>query len=381
MTGGIAAVAVGLPGSNDSAPASSTRPSATSTPTSNDGATSTRSATAIGKAFLARYVQSTGSEKGRVVRRDQGGDSVSEGQGYGMLIAVGVGDEKTFKSIWSWTKSNLQRSDGLMAWEWKNGRVIDDEPASDADLDITHALVLAGTRFHDPSLTTAGTTLARHIMNDLTVTTPDGLVLLPGLWAKQSGGTEGPWSYDASYAAPATFSMLATATKDPRWEKLATGSRKVTTRILQSTALPSDWAQIKPDGSVVPLPNATGTAGTVMYGYDAARVALRYSASCSPADVALAARMAAPLAGKNPLPMELDLGGTPLNQDQSPVGYAARAAARASSGDTQGARDDLAAADRLAQTTPTYYGAAWDAMAALQLENTALGGCSPLKKA
>ena len=37
-----------------------------------------------GQFFLRRYVDGDG----RVVRRDQGGDTVSEGQAYGMLIAA-----------------------------------------------------------------------------------------------------------------------------------------------------------------------------------------------------------------------------------------------------------------------------------------------------
>jgi endoglucanase len=266
-----------------------------------------------------------------------------------------------------------------MAWQWKGGEIVDEQPASDADLDIARALVLAGKKFDDGSYTTAGTTLAGHIADDLTVMTPDGRVLLPGLWAKASGGTTGPWSYDPSYAAPATFEQLSKATKDPRWQQLLTGSRAVTTRILASTALPSDWTQIQADGNVVPLPNATGTAGTVMYGYDAGRVALRYSESCAAPDTALAAKIAPGLDGKDPLPMQLDLGGTPLNQDQSPLGYVARAAARASNGDQTGAADDLVAADRLEQATPTYYGSAWDALGALQLQTDSLGECSPLK--
>jgi endoglucanase len=378
VTAGVAVLAVGLPrstGSDGAAPGVS----ATSTPTTNSSAPAMRSATAIGRAFLADYVQTTGAEKGRVVRRDQGGDTVSEGQGYGLLVAAAVGDEATFRSIWSWTKKNLERPDGLMAWQWKDGGVVDEQPASDADLDIARALVLAGKKFDDASFTTAGTTLAGHIADDLTVVTPDGRVLLPGLWAKASGGTAGPWSYDPSYAAPATFEQLSEATRDPRWQQLLEGSRAVTTRILASAALPSDWTQIRSDGAVVPLPNATGTGGTVMYGYDAGRVALRYSESCAAPDVALAAKIAPPLDGKDPLPMELDLGGTPLNQDQSPLGYVARAAARASNGDQAGAADDLAAADRLAQATPTYYGSAWDALGALQLQTDSLGDCSPLK--
>jgi endoglucanase len=77
VTAGVAVIAVGLPGSKHS---DSAAPgvSASSTPTTNSSAPTTRTATAIGRAFLADYVQKTGAEKGRVIRRDQGGDTVSE---------------------------------------------------------------------------------------------------------------------------------------------------------------------------------------------------------------------------------------------------------------------------------------------------------------
>jgi len=80
------------------------------------------------------------------------------------------------------------------------------------------------------------------------------------------------------------------------------------------------------------------------------------------------------------LPMQLDLGGQEVGQDQSPLAYAARAAALASAGEPDAAAADLGRADALAQSTPTYYGAAWAALASLQLdgEGSALGACSPL---
>ena len=69
-------------------------------------------ARSAGHEFLDDYVESDG----RVVRRDEGGDVVSEGQAYGMLIAVAVGDEARFRAIWQWTKTHLRRGDGLLAW-------------------------------------------------------------------------------------------------------------------------------------------------------------------------------------------------------------------------------------------------------------------------
>ena len=52
-----------------------------------------------GRAFLAAYVD----PDGRVVRRDQDGDTVSEGQAYAMLVAVAIDDRAAFRSVWSWT--------------------------------------------------------------------------------------------------------------------------------------------------------------------------------------------------------------------------------------------------------------------------------------
>ncbi len=50
------------------------------------------SAAEAGRAFLTGYVR----ENGRVVRTDQGGDTVSEGQAYAMLVAVALGDADNF---------------------------------------------------------------------------------------------------------------------------------------------------------------------------------------------------------------------------------------------------------------------------------------------
>ena len=171
VTGGIATAAIGgLPGSSTAAP------SASSTPQPSESADPTRSATEIGRAFLDDYVIDSGAAAGRVVRRDQGGDTVSEGQAYGMLVAVALGDEKTFDSIWSWTTTHLQQKDGLMAWRWDDGKIVDDEPASDADMDMTRALLLAGKTFDSPTYTREGKTLGAHVLDDMTAVTPLGRI-------------------------------------------------------------------------------------------------------------------------------------------------------------------------------------------------------------
>ncbi|MDO5753425.1 glycosyl hydrolase family 8 [Arthrobacter sp.] len=133
--------------------------------------------------FLLTWVDGDG----RVVRSDQGNDTVSEGQAYGMLIAAAVGDEQTFQKIWDWTRAHLMRGDRLLAWHWGNGAVVDSSPASDADLDAARALTVAGTIFGRTDFAADGRILAGQIMNKLTAMTVHGRILLLGPWPDQQG--------------------------------------------------------------------------------------------------------------------------------------------------------------------------------------------------
>lgn len=362
-TAGVAVVTTGaLSGldANDPRPVGSTPLDA--------GEAGPRPPEAAAEAFLADWV-----DDGRVVRRDQGGDTVSEGQAYGLLIALAADDEDSFDAIWTWTEENMQRSDGLLAWRW-DGEIVDDEPASDADLDAARALVLAGQRWERDDFDAAGTALAGDVADLLTVQTASGRVLAPGLWAVAAD----PHAYNPSYASPAAFAVLGDHTGDPRWSELADGSRDATTELLDLAALPSDWARVTGEGSLQIAAAAGDGDGVVLYGYDAARLPIRYAESCDPADVALAARLAAPLGTDDPLAAQLDLGGAAQTGDEHPVSLAGRAGARAAAADADGARADLMAADRLAQEQQTYYGAAWAALAPALLTDTDLGGCAPL---
>ena len=325
-----------------------------------------RSAEELGAEFLDSWV-----DDGRVVRRDQGDDTVSEGQAYGMLIAVGIGDERSFDKIWEWTRDNMVRDDGLLAWQWADGAVVDDEPASDADLDTARALVLAGDAFGRPDLTADGDELGTLILDRMTVRTAAGRILLPGEWAAASE----PYAYNPSYASPAAFAELGASSGDPRWAELQTGSSTVSTTILAASDLPPDWAQVHADGTVEPMPGPAGGGDDVRYSYDAARFALRYAESCEPSDVALAAQLASTLSRESRLSAALDLGGSALTSDQHPVAYGARAAALAAGGNATRARADLAAAITISDETPTYYGAAWVALSSLMLESDGLGAC------
>lgn len=317
--------------------------------------------------FLETYV-----EDGRVVRTDQGGDTVSEGQAYGLLLAVASDDESSFDEIWDWTTANIQRDDLLLAWRWEGGSIVDDQPASDADLDAARALVLAGDAFGRDDLREDGIALGDALLDEMTASTDLGRILLPGPWASAS-----PHAYNPSYSSPAAYAVLSEASGDARWDELAAGSRAATEALLDANPLPTNWATVTEDGAVAIAGSASGD-GEPGYGYDATRLTIRYAESCDPADSAVAARIASALPDDALLPAELDSGGGPTTDGQHPVAYAARAAAYAADGQDGAARDDLERMSETAVTTPTYYGDAWNALAAAMLTGDVLGGCTPL---
>ena len=95
-------------------------------------------------AFEARFVM----PDGRVVDRENDHQSHSEGQGYGMLLAVEADRPRDFARIWTFARRNLQirRSDTLLSWRWQPRaypRVSDKNNATDGDILVAYALLRA----------------------------------------------------------------------------------------------------------------------------------------------------------------------------------------------------------------------------------------------
>jgi len=304
--------------------------------------------------FLGRYVQ----DDGRVVRHDQGGDTVSEGQAYALLLAVAAGDEEHFARVWDWTRTHLRRPDGLLAWRWADGHVVDDEPATDADLDAARALLLAGERFHEPRYRDAARELKRAIVDGETTWAADRTVLVAGPWAR-----DGTIVVNASYWSPKAFQQLG-------FEKVAASSHQLTERLLRS-GLPPDWARVEPFGI---FPSAPPSGGEPAYSYDAVRLPVRLAESCDAADRELAARMWETLRD-DPGAARRRLDGAPATEDENPAAYAGAAAAAWAAGDHDAARDLLDRAEQLDDEHPSYYGAAWVELTRAMLTGGSLGDC------
>ena len=296
--------------------------------------------------FLERFV----TEDGRVVRHDQGGDTVSEGQAYAMLIAVATDDEQRFDRVWRWTREHLQRDDGLLSWRFANGEVADDEPASDADIDAADALRRAAGRWGRPELAREAERITDAVVAKETVRTPRGPLLVAGPWAREDG-----W-VNPGYVAPAP--LYQAGHPDLAQRSLAA----VEELIGGAHRLPPDWARLREDGRIVPSLPPSGEGEHARYGYDAVRLPLRLAASCDGQSRELAARLWRTLQDIEPGALPRSLDGATHGGPTAPGLAAAAAAARAAREDER-AEELLDQADELEDEHPTYFGSALVALA------------------
>lgn len=324
------------------------------------------------RSFLARYLEADG----RVVRHDQGGDTVSEGQGYAMLLAAAIGDRRAFDLAWRWDATHLEMPDHLSSYHWENGSVVDQNPATDADLDMAWALVVAARRFADPSYRSEGLEIAAGVLGSETVSVAGRLELVAGPWARTV-----PYEIDPSYFAPEAMTALATASGDRRW-RAAEQDADALVASLEGTPgsrrLPPDWAVLSPDGQVAPA-GPPSSNGSPAYGLDAERVPVWFAASCSTSERALSAATWPILrsAAGSGADLSYSLDGVSQSDLENPLGLVAAAAAADASGDRGAAATLLDRADAQSASYPTYYGDAWVALGRVLLDTTWLSPCPP----
>lgn len=328
-----------------------------------------RSATAPVQRFLGKYVAPTGA----VVRHDQGGDTVSEGQGYALLLAFAIGDHQRFAKVWAWTRANLELPDGLFSYHWQNGTVTGSEPAADADTQIAWALDLAGRSWSRPAYTTAARRIAIAVATKEVGYDDHGQpTLAAGPWAISSGN---PVQVEPGYWTFPAYSALASLTGDRRWQSLtAADATHLSLLTRQGSSLPPDWADLG-NGAAPVAVSAPSTGAPPASGQDGLRAMVW--AACLPAAHQLAARWwhaISPTARRGPLTRNLD--GTPAASGPSALSLVAAAAVAKVAGDQQASTSLLARADKVATQVPTYYGDAWDALGHVLLTTNQLPGCS-----
>ena len=206
------------------------------------------------------------------IKFDDPSKTVSEGIGYGMLLAVYSADKTLFDGLWLYYKDNLN-SNGVMNWKINGcSGTAEYNGATDAELDAAFALIVAdyqwassGSINYKNDAITLITAIKTH---EVEVNT---YILKPG---DQFGGSQ---ITNPSYFSPAYYRAFGAFTNDSAfWNQVAAKSYTVINNNLTVNnavgGLVSDWCQATGAYS----PQANGYAGQgKLYSYDAARTPWR----------------------------------------------------------------------------------------------------------
>ena len=304
------------------------------------------------QAFLDRYVDADG----RVVRRDQGGDTVSEGVSYALLLAQVAGDETVERRVWQWAEDNLRRDDGLLSFLTDAaGQVIDEQAATDADLVTAWAL----GRSDQPELRADAAGVLAAVEQHTVVSRSPGPLLTAGPWATGDPATLNP-SYWVLPALRATARDVLAERIGPALDALGGG-------------LPPDWARLD-GGRLTASPDPGGRFPQARYGLDAMRATVWLATDCGADNRERAAASREALADR-PEASARELDGTVLDPAPHPLGLVAAAAAADADADDTASDDLLDRAAAQDAQSPTYYGAAWVALGRALLQTDELDTC------
>lgn len=176
------------------------------------------------EAYKQRFIfcgDACGGDLGLVFDPSQGYQATSESSGYGLLMAVMAGDQTTFDVIYNATYRYLHEEEsGLFDWRANpSGEVTGFGSATDADLDIAAALILAHRSVEQGTwqpnterpYAEAANALIDNIYEREVV---DGAYLKPG----DLFGGEGRAIINISYFSPAWMQMFDAFQGTDRWQ-------------------------------------------------------------------------------------------------------------------------------------------------------------------
>lgn len=193
--------------------------------------------------------------------------TVSEGMGYGMLLTAYFGEKGRFDRLFDFYKSKrTSKAHNLMGWRVTCDSVIDPGSATDGDLDVAFALIVAHSQWGEDYLEQADSILTI-LKDNYFVDTCNG-----GIYVMKPGGHWGGCDVtDISYYTPAYFRVFAEETGDDFWNDVADDSYTILNNSADSTTgLVPDWQSW--DG----VPGGTSNWQWLdYYRYDACRVPWR----------------------------------------------------------------------------------------------------------
>ncbi len=234
-----------------------------------------------------RFIKSTPGKQENFVWFENKGNkqSVSEGQGYGMIIVALMAGfdhsaKDTYDNLYRYYRAHRDKRTGyLMAWaQTPDGKNIDNTSATDGDMDIAYSLLLANKQWGSKGdinylseAKAAINTIMRYDINPVT-------------WSVLLSDAIEPDSKDyfdmrSSDFMPAHFKAFYLATKDERWNKVINANYKLFARMQENYSpdaglIPDFIVHINKHPKPAP-PNFLESRYDGFYNYNACRIPWR----------------------------------------------------------------------------------------------------------
>ncbi|MBI9093032.1 MAG: hypothetical protein JEZ12_27780 [Desulfobacterium sp.] len=295
------------------------------------------------------------SKDGRVIDLYQNRISHSEGQGYGLLLALENNDKATFQTINNWTQRNLKvRQDALFAWSWGkritgDWGVIDYNNATDGDLLMAWALMEAGEKWHRPDYTASALEIIKTV-KQLLVVQREKHLLLPSYFGFDHGDEI---TLNPSYFVYPALARFARSDDAVFWKRLYTDCLELSRRSSYTRLkLPANWVTLDNAGQPSMIDNKKG-----QFGYEAIRVPL-YLALAKETTALESFKAYLTLAEQlNYLPLSVNLFDENISLKEAPAGFYAIMGLCSTLIGRKGAADDLfaKAAAKIIYETDDYY--------------------------
>lgn len=208
---------------------------------------------------------------GRIIDNGNGGVSHSEGQGYGLWLALGANDRSAFDTMLQWTEATLARPDrALFAWRYDPRRsdpVSDKNNATDGDIFIAWALARAAELWREPAYAKRSEEIRAAILADLVVERFGWRLLLPGLDGFSSPNLV---TVNPSYFIWPAFDKFRAIDGASVWGSLISDSEKLLTAArFGPRRLPTDWVDVTAGPTLAPA-----ASKPTRFGFDAIRIPL-----------------------------------------------------------------------------------------------------------
>lgn len=223
------------------------------------------------ESFRRHAIQSDG----RVIERRANDRTTSEAQAYALFFALVANDRGQFERLLSWTQNNLANGDlrkQQPAWLWgpdtaSRWRVLDANPAADADFWLAYTLLQAGRLWQVPDYIVTGRALLQQIQASQLVELPGfGMTVLPGRQGFVLDKSR--WRINPSYLMPQQLRVFAQADPTGPWQTMVDSLPTLIRRASPAGFVP-DWIVFHADKGWV-----TDTVSGPIGSYDAIRVYL-----------------------------------------------------------------------------------------------------------